>query len=129
MSDLPSFGEILAQLSLNSEPGLIYNILIYIIFFMLLIAFFMQDDKQLITTLLLGLVLAFLVIAKLDLARQNFPDGGDFAMLLINAAIFVVPLMVTGMSKAKKSKPLTLIGGVIGGFYFFMYWFFLQRNL
>lgn len=118
-----TFGEIMAQLSLGSDPGLIYNILLYIMFFLNLIAFPMQDDKQLAATLLVGLTLALIVIAKL-----NIIDADNLGMLVVNVGIFVIPIVVTGMSKAKKSKPLTIIAGVIGGFYFFMYWFFLQRT-
>ncbi len=119
MPDLDAVGNLI---SLNSEPGFIYNILLYIMFFLNMIAFFMQSDKQLVTTLMLGLTLAMLAIAKLNVIEPT-----NLAMLIINAGIFTIPFIVAGMSKSKASKPITVISGVIGGFYFFMYWFFLQN--
>ena len=120
--DTPTFSEIMAQLSLRSDPGMIYNVLLYLMLVLNLFAFFGQDNKQLIATLLVGLAMALIVIAKLSVIK---PD--HLGMLIVNSGIFVIPLIVTGMSKAKKTKPLTIIAGVMGGFYFFMYWFFLQR--
>ncbi len=116
--DVETLGNLI---SLTSEPGFIYNILLYLMFILNMIAFFMQSDKQLITTLMLGLTMAFLAIAKL-----NVIDPQNLIMLIINSGIFTIPLIVAGMTKAKKSQPLAIIAGVIGGFYFFMYWFFLQ---
>lgn len=118
-----TFADLTAALSLSSDPGMPYNIMLYLMLGLNLIAFFMQDDKQLITTLLVGLTMALIVIAKLDVISPI-----NLGMLLINVGIFTIPLIVTGMSKAKKSKPLTIFAGVIGGVYFFSYWFFLQRG-
>ena len=123
-----NFGEILQALGPFVGPGtgaitILISVLLYIIFILMFIAFFMQDDKQLTATLLVGLTLALALIAKLTVL-----DPEELPMLIINAGIFVIPLFVTGMSKAKKSKPLTLIGGVFGGIYFFLYWFFIQRT-
>lgn len=110
----------------------ILNILLYLVFILSLIAFFMQDEKQIEATILVGLTMAAAVIGKLSTATANNIDMLEpthLTMLIVNAGIFVIPLIVTGMSKAKKSKPLTIIAGVIGGFYFFMYWFFLQSGM
>ncbi|MEM6529580.1 MAG: hypothetical protein AAF653_14880 [Chloroflexota bacterium] len=118
-----TFEDIMAQLSLTSDPGLPFNILIYLCLFLNLIAFFMQDDKDLPSTLILGGTMALLLIAKL-----NIVDPTDLPALLINVGIFVFPIIVTGMSKAKKSKPLTGLAGLLGGIYFFGFWAFLQRG-
>lgn len=118
-----TFADLTGALALNSEPGLIFNILLYIMFFLNLAAFFMQDDKQMIATLAVGMTLALIVVAKLAIIEPT-----NLGMLVVNALIFVTPLIVTGMSKAKKSKPLTIFAGVLGGVYFFVYWFILQRN-
>jgi hypothetical protein len=40
----------------------------------------------------------------------------------------VVPLIVAGISKAKKSVPLAVIGGVIGVVYFIIFWLVSQRS-
>ena len=61
-----SAGAILARLGPGSSPGLIWNIFLYIIFFLAVITMFMQSDKQSITTILMGSVGAFAVIAKLS---------------------------------------------------------------
>ncbi|MEL6268748.1 MAG: hypothetical protein AAFV33_12000 [Chloroflexota bacterium] len=117
-----TFGEIMAQLSLNSDPGLLWNLLIYTCFFLNLIAFFMQDDKDLMSTLTIGGTLALLMIAKLNIVEPK-----ALLSLIMNVCIFVFPIIVTGMSKAKKSKPLTAIAGFFGAVYFFGYWAFFQR--
>ncbi len=124
-----SLTEVLAQIGPGSDPynlggvALLLNIALYIVFFLNLVAFGMQDEKQLIATLLCGLTLALIVIAKLGII-----DATDILSLVINVGIFVVPFLVTGMSKAGKSKPITLIAGLIGGVYFFAFWFLAQRG-
>lgn len=117
-----SFNEILAQLSLGSDPGPIFNIQLYILFFLNLVAFFMQSEKQLAATLFCGGALALIVISKLNLI-----DPESIFALLINVGIFIIPIFVTGMSKAKGSKPITGLAGLLGGVYFFSFWFILQR--
>jgi hypothetical protein len=92
-------------------------------FILNLIAFFMQDDRDLPSTLAVGGTLALLVIAKLNLI-----EPADLLSLILNVSIFVIPIIVTGMSKAKKSKALTAIAGFLGGVYFFGYWAFFQRG-
>lgn len=116
-----TFGEIMQMLA--PRPAyLLTDILLYIMFILNFIAFFGQDDKQIMATMLVGATLAGIMIAKLGLIRDT-----HLIMLLINVGIFAVPLVVTGMSKAKKVKPLTLIAGLVGGFYFFLFWFIFQR--
>lgn len=116
--------EIVARLSPRTNGVyLVYDILLYIIFVLALIVMFMQSDKQLVPTILAGLVGALAVIAKL-----NVFDPLAFGALVINAGIFVFPIIVAGITKAKKSQPLAVIAGVLGGVYFFMFWFISQRG-
>ncbi|MBL8165433.1 MAG: hypothetical protein JNJ61_25845 [Anaerolineae bacterium] len=115
--------EILAALGPRSGTALIYDIFLYIIFILAVVAMFMQSDKQTVPTILMGLVAALAVIAKLDILPPK-----DFGSLVINAGMFVIPLIVTGITKAKKSQPLTIIGGVLAGIYFFMFWVISQRS-
>jgi len=119
-----TLSDILAQLSIWSEPGFIFNIFIYTMLLLNMIAFFMQDDKDLPSTLMLGLVLVLLVISKLAII-----DPLSIVSVLINAGIMTAPLIVTGMSRSKKSKPLTLIAGLLGAPYFFLYWWVLQGGI
>ncbi len=115
--------DILARLAPRSGIGLLYDILLYIVFILALIVMFMQSDKQLVPTMISGLVGALAVIAKL-----NVFDPLAFGALVINAGIFVLPLIVAGITKAKNSQPLAIIGGVLGGVYFFLFWFISQRG-
>ncbi len=113
---------------------LVLDLLLYIMFFMNLVAFFMQDDRQLIATLLMGLAILAVLVGKLSTfyaggrSPIEFIEADELPMLIVNCVIFVTPIIVTGMSKAKKSKPITIISGLLGGAYFFMFWFFLQLN-
>ncbi|MFZ4827142.1 MAG: hypothetical protein ACOYLB_07285 [Phototrophicaceae bacterium] len=116
-------GDILSKLSIYSEPGLLPNILLYIAFFLNLIAFFMQSDKQLMATLALGLTLALIVIAKLVIL-----DYDNLLYFVVNVGICLIPLVVTGMTKAKKSQPLTLFAALIGGAFAILFWLTLQRG-
>lgn len=114
---------ILAQLGPGSPPGLIWNIMLYIIFFLSVIAMFMQSDKQNTPTVMLGAVGAMAVIAKLSIF-----DPKSFGSLIINAGMFVIPFIVVGISKAKKATPLCIFCGIVAGLFFFGFWFFLQRS-
>ena len=115
--------DIINRLMPRSGLGLIYDLLLYAIFILMLIVMFMQSDKQLVPTMISGLVGALAVIAKL-----NVFDPLAFGALVVNAGIFVLPIIVAGITKAKNSQPLAIIAGVLGGVYFFMFWFISQRN-
>ncbi|MBL8116842.1 MAG: hypothetical protein J0L63_09715 [Anaerolineae bacterium] len=115
--------DIIAKLGPRGGVDLIYDILLYIVFFLNLILMFSQSDKQTVPTIFAGGAAALAVLAKL----QVFPPR-DFGSLVINAGMFVLPLIVVGITKAKKTIPLGVISGVIAGVYFFAYWFFSQRG-
>ncbi len=115
--------DIIARLSPRTGTELVYDILLYIIFILALLVMFMQSDKQLVPTMISGLVGALAVIAKL-----NVFDPRAFGALVINAGIFVLPIITAGITKAKNSQPLAIIGGVLGGVYFFMFWLLSQRG-
>lgn len=115
--------KILAQLGPSSPPGIIWNILLYVIFFLSLIAMFMQSDKQNTPTVLLGAVGAMAVITKLSIFEPK-----AFGSLVLNVGMFVIPFIVIGISKAKKATPLLIFCGIVGGLFFFGFWLVLQRN-
>ncbi|MEO0563416.1 MAG: hypothetical protein AAF125_15005 [Chloroflexota bacterium] len=130
-----AFGDIAAALLPRTDGiVLVMDIMLYLMFFLNLIAFFGQDDKQIAATMLVGGTLLAIVIGKLSTFYAGgdnpieFIEADEMPMLIINSIIFLIPIIVTGMSKAKKTKPLTIIAGSIGGAYFFMFWFFFQRN-
>ena len=115
--------EVLSHLAPRSGLNLIYDILLYIIFIMDLILMFGQSDKQTIPTIMAGGAAALAVIAKLDVFTPK-----SFGSLITNAGMFILPLLVVGISRAKKVQPLGVISGVFSALYFFAYWFFSQRS-
>lgn len=115
--------EILRQLAPRPFPDLIYDIFLYIMFVLNLVLMFMQSDKENITTIMAGLAAALCVIAKLSVF-----DPKEFGSLIVNAGVLVLPLLVFGITRTKKSRPLGIISGVLGGVYFFLYWFISQRG-
>jgi hypothetical protein len=84
---------------------------------------FMQSDKQLVPTLFAGLAAALTVVAKLDVLGPK-----ELGSLVVNAGIFVLPLIIAGITRAKKSTPLAVISGLLAAVYFFAFWFFNQRD-
>ncbi len=115
--------QLISRLGPRTGIELVYDIFLYIIFFLALIVMFMQSDKQLVPTILAGLVGALAVIAKLNVFLPK-----EFGSLVVNAGIFVFPLITAGITKAKKSQPLAIIAGVLGGVYFFIFWVISQRG-
>jgi hypothetical protein len=121
--DSVNLQEILANLAPRSGIYLLYDIFLYVIFFLNLILMFGQSDKQTIPTIFAGAAAALAVIAKLDVFRAT-----AFGSLIVNAGMLILPLLVFGISNAKKVKPLGIISGVLAGVYFFMFWFISQRS-
>ena len=115
--------DILAKLAPRGGVELIYDLFLYVIFVFAVIVMFSQSDKQTFPTILMAIVAACAVIAKLNVLKPK-----EFGTLIINIAMGVVPLIVAGITKAKKSTPLAVIGGVIGIVYFMMFWLISQRS-
>lgn len=115
--------DILAKLAPRGGVELLYDIFLYIIFFLAVIAMFMQSDKQTLPTILLAAVAAFAVIGKLNIMTPK-----AFGTLIINIGMGVIPLIVAGITKAKKSQALLVIGGVLGMVYFIIFWLVSQRS-
>ncbi len=115
--------QVLSQLAPRSGVNLIYDIVLYIVFVLDLILMFGQSDKQTITTVMAGGAAALAVIAKLDVFTPK-----TFGSLIVNAGMFVLPLLVVGISKAKKVQPVGVISAVFSAIYFFAFWFFSQRS-
>lgn len=115
--------QVLSHLLPRDGVGLIYDIFLYIIFVMDLILMFGQSDKQTLTTIMAGGAAALAVVAKLDVFTPK-----SFGSLIVNAGMFVLPLLVVGISKAKKVQPLGVISGILSAIYFFMFWLISQRS-
>lgn len=124
-----TFSELLVGLRLSNDPMvMVIEILLYLAFFLNILGFFMQSDKQINATMLMGAVLLANVVAKLTTTADPLFEPTSMIMLIVNSLIFIIPMFVSGMSKAKKSKPVTIFSTVVSAVYFFMYWFFLQSG-
>jgi hypothetical protein len=115
--------EVLAHLAPRSGVNLLYDIVLYIVFVLDLILMFGQSDKQTITTVMAGGAAALAVIAKLDVFRPK-----EFGSLIVNAGMFVLPLLVVGISRAKKVNPAGVVSALFSALYFFAFWLLAQRS-
>ncbi|MBA3875094.1 MAG: hypothetical protein H0X30_38710 [Anaerolineae bacterium] len=115
--------QVLSHLAPRSGINLFYDILLYLIFILDLVFMFGQSDKQTITTIMAGGAAALAVVAKLDVFTPK-----SFGSLIVNAGMFILPLLVVGISKAKKVQPLGVISAVLSALYFFAFWLLSQRS-
>ena len=116
--------QVLAHLAPRSGVNLIFDILLYLIFALDLVLMFGQSDKETLTTIMAGGAAALAVVAKL-----NFFQPKSFGSFIVNSGMFVLPLLVVGMSrKGKKVQPVGVISAVFSALYFFAFWFFSQRG-
>ncbi len=126
------FQEILRLLGPGSGD-LLFNLLLYICFALALAALFTMPDKNLLPTLLIATTLLATLIAKLSISapiRDRILQPREFGMFIINVLIFVFPLLAVGLVRARKKgivMPIGIIGGLMGGVYFFLFWFMNQR--
>lgn len=129
-ASLPDVNTILARLAPRRGVDLLLDLLLYTIFGIGFITMILVPDKQLLPSLLmLGVIMAAL-IAKLQYVNIY---RCDLLTLVINVAMFAIPMLVAGMVRARVGKtPKALwpavLTGVIGGVYFFMFWFLYQRD-
>jgi FtsH-binding integral membrane protein len=112
----------------NGMPYILFDILLYGIFFIGFIAMMLVPDKQLSPSILMIGVLGCAIVAKVNVFRPT-----DLPMLGINATMFVIPLIVAGMLRGRGKTPKALgpaiFTGILGGIYFFAFWFFEQSNI
>lgn len=122
--------QILQLLGPRQGIGLLFDILLYLIFILGLIGLFMQSDKQLIATLLLAGALLATVLAKLQIFDDQFVLGiYGFGALIVNAILLITTAMAAGITKAKGSRPILIIVAVLATSYFFLYWALTQSGL
>jgi hypothetical protein len=82
-------------------------------------------------------VLAMAIVAKLSLASPDpIFERKEFGFFFINVAMFALPFIVAGMVRAASTRtssrmgpaiPLSIVTGLFGGIYFFLFWVFFQR--
>lgn len=118
---------------LGPQTGnMLWNILLYLIFILSVAAILGMPDKNMLGSVLMGAVALAAVIAKLSTSAipPLFPKR-EFGMFVINALIFVFPFLTAGVVRArKKGRTVTIciITGLLGGMYFFFFWFLEQAN-
>jgi hypothetical protein len=133
-TQLPSFQEILAELGPKPEKfgglGLLFDIMLYVIFLLGLVTMALIPDKQLLATLLMVAVVGMAVISKIGVPRIF--DQCSFVPLVLNAGMFTLPLIVAGMVRQRGGTPKALapsaLMGLLGGAYFFLFWAAVQSN-
>ncbi len=131
-SDL-EFGDILNALGPRTGEDLIFDILLYIIFFLTFINMFLIPDKQMFVTILNFTVMGFAIVSKLLIGDGLPLEATDLPVLVLNVGMFTIPLVIAGMLRSVKGKPSramlpAILTGLIGGGYFFLFWFLKQRD-
>ncbi len=139
------FEDIGQLLGPRQGQDLLFDIMLYLIFFLGLINSLLIPDKQLFQTMLNVSVVAVAILSKLLVGGvlydpfdssvgllRTFPPC-DFPVLIMNVWMFVIPLIVAGMLRAVKGKktnavPISIIMGLLGGAYFFLFWATKQQQ-
>ncbi len=123
--------EILRLLGPNTGSPL-WNIMLYAIFIFALLTMVSIPDKNMVSTLLMAGVLLATVVAKLSISSSPpILKTREFGMLIINIVMFVFPLLGAGLIRSRKKGRAMLFGiitGLIGGAYFFFFWFMEQSR-
>ena len=127
--------DILDAIGPRSGDQLILDILLYAIFIIGLITSLLVPDKQMFVQMLMFLVVAMALVAKLLIGKHASAifDECDLPTLIINIIMFVSPMISAGMLrpvKGKRSKAMlpAIFTGLLGGGYFFLYWLFEIRD-
>lgn len=129
-----NFQEVLRQLAPNTSKfggvGILFDIMLYLIFFLSLITVALIPDKQLFPTLTMVVVLGVSLISKVGV--PTIFNQCSFAPLVLNAVMFTFPMIVAGLVRERGRTPRALAPaafiGLLGGAYFFLYWAAVQSN-
>ncbi len=131
---LSDIGRLLAP---RTGTALLFDIMLYLLFFLGMINSLLIPDKQLFQTMLNVSVIAAAILSKLLVGGEfydTFADGNvytfppcDFPVFIINVWMFVMPMIVAGMLRSVKGKKtnavaISIMMGLIGGAYFFLFW-------
>ncbi len=129
------FNDVIRELGPRSGDELLWDIMLYFIFFLGLINTFLIPDKQIFPSMLNFLVMGLAIVSKLLVGDGRTIQPTDFAVLILNVGMFVIPLIMAGMLRTygrKGRAPRALIPcimmGLTGGAYFFLFWALEQRG-
>lgn len=126
--------DIISAIGPRSGQELIFDVLLYAIFFMGMVNMFLIPEKQLMPTMLNFIVIGLAVVSKLLVGTEpdSYITPGNFATLVFNSGMFVLPLITAGMVRSRFGTPKAMITcaitGLIGGGYFFIFWALEQRT-
>lgn len=131
-------------LSPRQGTYLLFDILLYLIFFFGMVNTLLIPDKQLFQSLINISVVGCAILSKLlvgGILYSNIDEYGnfftfppcDFPVLIINVWMFVAPLLVAGLLRSVKGKrtkalEVSILMGLLGGAYFFLFWATQQQN-
>lgn len=123
---------------------LLFDILLYLLFFLGMVNTLLIPDKQLFQSLLNISVVGVAILSKLlvgGVLYVPFDDLGnaytfppcDFPVLIMNVWMFIAPLLVAGLLRAVKGKrtkalEVSILMGLLGGAYFFLFWATQQQQ-
>lgn len=130
-----NFQDIIELLKPGSGQIIIWSFFLYLIFFFALLSLLLMPNKNMVPTLLVATVLLFAIVAKLSVSAPNVRGSQpiirpkEFGMLVINAGMFLFPLIALGLTRARKNRTVVwaILTSVFAGVYFFAYWFFAQQ--
>lgn len=126
-----NFDDIVAAVGPRSGQDLIWDIFLYLIFFVALVNMFLIPDKQLMVTILNFIVMGFAVVSKLLVGNGTLLEVDELPVLVLNVGMFVIPLIMAGALRNVGKKPPnrwpSIIMGLLGGGYFFLFWALEQR--
>jgi hypothetical protein len=125
--DINTFINRLGPNASRAVPPLL-SYLLYAVFVMSAVTMVVVPDKQsTLSFLMIGVMIAAF------LAKVQFFYICGLVTLVLNVIMFVVPLIVGGMSRGIPGKPPRSLGmgiftGILGGAYFFLFWAQVQTT-
>jgi hypothetical protein len=120
--------EVWARLA-PSYPSWPIGIGLYVIAGFAMLNLLMQKKSEIRITLMLTLVILLCLVDKVAVGNSGEPIGGwTIESFFLRVPMFVFPLITAGMTRWDRARPFGVIGGLIGGVYLFLRWFFEQRN-
>lgn len=108
--------QILALLAVKD----IWDVVLYLILLFVLITLFMQPEGALTVTLLLAAVVVGIFIDKVEAMPGRHQCS--FGTLIIRIMMFVIPLIVAGITKNPKARAPSVVAAVLGLGYTFLLW-------
>ncbi len=110
-----------------SYPSMVIGITLYVIIILSIIALFLQKRSNVQITIMIAIAVMAALIDKIDAWRSFAGADVQFVALMLRIVIFVLPLIVAGMTRSPKSRGPAILAGVIAGVYLFARWFFEQK--